>query len=918
MAIVNALASTEKTARWGWVVVVLLLAGILAALFHGAFRAGYVVFANDGPLGLIQSYAKYATSAFVGYWQDIYWLGTHQPSASPNITQAIYFLTGHDPVLYSKIYAPTSLLILGLCAWIFFRQLGFAPVVCVLAALATALNTDFFSNACWGLPIRALSVACVFLALAALQSGSVRRPLLKTILAGMAMGMGLMEGYDLAAILSLYLAAFAFFLTLVTTKAATAQVFLKGIGRVALVALFAAFMAAQTLTTLIGTQLKGVAGMAQDEQTKIQHWGEATQWSLPKAETLRVIIPGLFGYRMETPDGANYWGRVGEDPAVPELKKALTDPREEVRSQAAAVLAPRWRYSGSGEYAGVLVVLLACWALVQSFRGAGSPYSLNERRFIWFWSGLAFISLLLAFGRWAPFYQFVYALPYFSTIRNPIKFMTPFHLGLVILFGYGLHDLTRRYLTAAVTKPASPPRSFNAWWSSAPAFDKKWTFWSLVAVGASLLGWLFYASARGKLEQFLQNNGFNDAQATAISRYSVGEVGWFILFLALSVGLVVLIVSRVSQGRRALMTSALLGLVLVADLSRANLPWVTYINYQEKYASNGLFDLLREKPYEHRVSILPFRIPHLDVLQQLYQVEWLQLQFPYYNIQCLDIPQDARRTEEKKAYLDALTPMAVRYWQLTSTRYLLGLANLEEALNQQLDPALRRFRKVTGFNLEQDQPGAPILVQTNATGPFALLEFTGVLPRASLFTHWEVNADSQAALQRLTSTNFDPLHTLIVATNLPTAPAELSTNAVPGTVAITSYSPKKLVLKAETKAPAVLLLNDRFDPNWRVWVDNQSETLLRCNYMVRGVYLKPGEHTVEFRFEPPATSLYVSLAALVTACLVLGIAWRAPGASAAGSSNAVLDPPKPGESAEDPRRRPPPGPTKITDLRKPK
>ena len=33
------------------------------------------------------------------------------------------------------------------------------------------------------------------------------------------------------------------------------------------------------------------------------------------------------------------------------------------------------------------------------------------------------MSVLLAFGRHAPFYQFFYELPYASAIRNPQKFM---------------------------------------------------------------------------------------------------------------------------------------------------------------------------------------------------------------------------------------------------------------------------------------------------------------------------------------------------------------------------------------------------------------------------------------------------------------------------------------------------------------
>ena len=45
---------------------------------------------------------------------------------------------------------------------------------------------------------------------------------------------------------------------------------------------------------------------------------------------------------------------------------------------------------------------------------------------LWFWIGTCVLSLLFAFGRFAPFYQLLYALPYFSAIRNPAKFLHVF------------------------------------------------------------------------------------------------------------------------------------------------------------------------------------------------------------------------------------------------------------------------------------------------------------------------------------------------------------------------------------------------------------------------------------------------------------------------------------------------------------
>ena len=111
----------------------------------------------------------------------------------------------------------------------------------------------------------------------------------------------------------------------------------------------------------------------------------------------------------------------------------------------------------------------------------------------------------------------------------------------------------------------------------------------------------------------------------------------------------------------------------------------------------------------------------------------------------------------------------------------------------------------------------------------------------------------------LTNTNFDPWQTVLVSTPLPTAPAAAATIQNVGSVEFKSYAPKDIVFDAQTDAPAVLLLNDRFDPHWRVLVDGKPAELLRCNFIMRGVYLTPGAHTVEFQFKLPNGPLYVSL-----------------------------------------------------------
>jgi len=849
-------AGDSRSLRWAGLCLLCLVA-VLAALFSQSFQRSQVHFSSDGPLGANVAQWANVSAGYTGMWQDLYWVGGRGGNSFPSFTHALLMVIG--PVGFAKFYPPLCLLVLGLSVWLCFRELGFRPGVGILGALAAALNTDFLSYACWGLGTLPLAVAAVFLGLAALVTPATNRAWLKTALAGLAVGMAVMEGFDSGAILSLYFAAFVIFQAVQGAPRSPRQ-WLVGAGRTALVAALAALIAAQALALLIGTQIKGVVGMQQDQRTKAQRWDEATMWSLPKTETLRVVIPGLFGYRMDTPEGGNYWGAVGQRPGI-------------IQS----------RHSGSGVYGGVLMVVVAIWAVLQSRRKKDCPFSSPERRLIWFWASALVISLLLAWGRHAPFYQFVYALPYFSTIRNPIKFMHPFHVALVMLFGYGLQCLWRRYLGRAVVQTGALRDRLKAWWAAAPAFDKRWTQGLVAAICASLAGWLIYAASYKDLVAFLKVAAPPAELAEAIAKFSLLEVGWFILFLGVTGLVLFLIISGVLAGARARWGIALLSLLVVADLARANAPWIYYWNYPEKYASNPVLDVLRARPYEQRVEVFPFQVPsqggeYLEQFRAFYQMEWLQHQFPYYNIQSLDVAQEPRPAVENVNFrMNLLTKGGlgyVRLLELTSTRFVFALAGgFADALNQQLDPALRRFRAHTFFTLEQAKAGAIIVTRTNAAGPYALIEFTGALPRAKLFAHWQVVTNDADALSSLAATDFNPAQTVLVASPLPApAPAPAATNQAGG-VQYVSYAPKDIQLEATAPSPSVLLLNDKHDPNWTVTVDGQPAPLLRCNYLMRGVYLPAGEHQVQFTFRLPTTTLKISLAALGLGVCLLGLLW---------------------------------------------
>ena len=899
--------STERSTGWlkpfagatGVLIIVTLF------LFWDSLDPALILFSNDGPLGSISTDAIEMPGTFSGYWHDLNWLGYEQPSASPGIYMALGLLL-QKSVLYLKWCTPICLVILGLSAWFFFRTLGFRNLACTISAVATAFNMEVVSYACWGLPSRALTFATTFLAAAFILRTFKSRPWANLALAGICVGLGLMEGYDVGALFSLYIAAFVLFGFVIKPletgkQTALGQAAGRGLAGIAVVALAAGLAASQTMSTLVGTQLQDadddLQTPAQRAAAKERQWTFLTQWSLPKMETLRIVIPGLYGYRLDTPrpydgnklrslDGGNYWGSMGQDPVldrvaeveeviaafgqrnvVPgELARALNVSVQEATQLMSLVQNKNQflqRHSGSGEYAGIIVVLLAAWALFFALQKRANIYSPTERRMILFWTVLATVSLLLAYGRHAVFYQLIHQLPFFNTMRNPIKFLHPMHLGLIVLCGYGIEGLLR----LAKREAAEPSRAARLWIRGTG-----------IAAGLMLLGSLIVGASKKSLGMNIASRGFDPAAAQVMAGFSAMEI----ILSALLLGAGVFLIAKLMRGGAVAKWAIALGLLIVIDLTRANSPWVQYDDYKYKYeGGNPLITALAQSPHEGRVTLSP--LPS-GTLGQLYRIEWLQQQFLYNNIQSLDLVQMPRMASDHEAFERRFTItsdtnthyLAGRRWELTNTRWILGGTNDVAFFNRQFDPAKGRFTVATNFVVGlrpgTKNPNAPgtedFTTQFNSAGPYSLIRFDGALPRAKLFSQWQVQTNDATTLETLAKREFDPQATVIV--NAPIAPSAAALGQAAGEVITQSYRPKEIRLTAQATDDSVLLLNDHWSAHWRVTVDGQPAELLRCNYVMRGVRLSPGSHTVVFRFQQPMTWLYVSLASLLGGFGLLG------------------------------------------------
>jgi hypothetical protein len=152
----------------------------------------------------------------------------------------------------------------------------------------------------------------------------------------------------------------------------------------------------------------------------------------------------------------------------------------------------------------------------------------------------------------------------------------------------------------------------------------------------------------------------------------------------------------------------------------------------------------------------------------------------------------------------------------------------------------------------------------------ALFEFTGALPRAALYYQWQSLATGPEALSLLLSPSFNPERSVLITGNLPPPAPTAIKDKNWAAVEILNYEPKKIRLRAAPTAVSILLLNDRYDPNWQATIDGKPAPIVVCNYLMRGVHLVPGSHLIEFTFQPSRAGLYVSLCAIAFGLVLLG------------------------------------------------
>ncbi|GAB5519374.1 MAG: YfhO family protein [Rhodothermales bacterium] len=177
-------------------------------------------------------------------------------------------------------------------------------------------------------------------------------------------------------------------------------------------------------------------------------------------------------------------------------------------------------------------------------------------------------------------------------------------------------------------------------------------------------------------------------------------------------------------------------------------------------------------------------------------------------------------------------------------------------------------------------PGMQEVFRSQDDPRMAVYENADAVDRAFFVSEVEVVDEPEAAWARLRDETFDPSATALVLStnNLSTTPIDSSSTA---TVDLQAYGPREITWALNTDADRLLVVSEVYYPEgWTAYLNDEPVPIHRVDYLLRGVAVPAGQHTLSMRFNPRSHTLGTTIAGTTTALVyggvlvLLGLGWR--------------------------------------------
>ncbi|MDO9541616.1 MAG: hypothetical protein Q7J98_04775 [Kiritimatiellia bacterium] len=258
------------------------------------------------------------------------------------------------------------------------------------------------------------------------------------------------------------------------------------------------------------------------------------------------------------------------------------------------------------------------------------------------------------------------------------------------------------------------------------------------------------------------------------------------------------------------------------------------------FAENDVIRILKSDMAEHRVAL---------VSQEGFYNLWLTYLFPYHGIKTINATQMPRMPADYKQFFEAVGRNPLRLWQLSAVGFVLAPAQVWGQF--QNEPAMKEaFEIVYAYNIKPADYYVEVIPATaEQPGEHVIMRLLKPAPRFTLIGAWETVNDAEV-LRRFGTNDYQLFKEVMIAPECAAGLPDATGSAEGGQVQLLEYRPGKIKLRTSSTSPAILRVAEKYDPDWRVWIDGKMGRVLRADFIFQGIPLEPGMHEVLLEYAP--------------------------------------------------------------------
>lgn len=152
---------------------------------------------------------------------------------------------------------------------------------------------------------------------------------------------------------------------------------------------------------------------------------------------------------------------------------------------------------------------------------------------------------------------------------------------------------------------------------------------------------------------------------------------------------------------------------------------------------------------------------------------------------------------------------------------------------------------------QQQLPGTEVAYRGEESGVL-VLENPDAVPRGFLVGETEVVEGAEATWDRLRDSTFNPRQTALLPEPIDAPVTPIDSNST-AEVTLEGYEPETIRWTVNTDAPRFFVASEVYYPaGWNAYLNGEKVPIHRTDYLLRGVHVPEGEHTLVLRFEPKA------------------------------------------------------------------